>query len=65
MKKIWVKKVGSFRAAKDFDQNYYLSMNSEERLETMQFLREQISKMKKEESNAGGKGLRRIIRIVQ
>ncbi len=47
MKKIWVNKVDSFDAAQEFDDDYYLSMSSKERLETVQFLREIFFKMKK------------------
>jgi hypothetical protein len=61
MKKIWVNKVDTFEEAKRFDENYYLSMTSKERLDTMQFLREIYFKMK----NEGRKGLRRVIKIIQ
>jgi len=44
---IWVSKSDSFNAANEFDDDYYLSMSREERLETLQFLREIYFKVKK------------------
>ncbi|MCK4352149.1 hypothetical protein KAW65_01950 [candidate division WOR-3 bacterium] len=61
MKKIWIHKANTWEEAKKFDENYYLSMSSKERLETMQFLRETYFKMK----NESRKGLRRVIKIIQ
>ena len=65
MKKIWVKKVDTFEAANRFDAHYYLSMGSKKRLETMQLLREIYFKMKGGEKDESGKGLRRVVKIVQ
>ena len=65
MKKIWVNKVDSFDAAQEFDDDYYLSMNSKERLETVQFLREIYFKMKKGLDNEDRKRLRRVIKIIE
>lgn len=64
-KKIWINKANSFKAAREFDDNYYLSMTSKEGLEAMQFLREMHFKMKKGLKNEGRKRLRRIIRITE
>lgn len=65
-KKIWIKKSNSFKAARRFDMEYYLSMSPDERLETMQFLRETAFKLK---SGLGyekdRKGLRRVIKTIQ
>ena len=59
-------KAKSFKAANEFDIQYYLSMSSRERLETMQLLRETFLKMTPGARNAKGrKGLRRVITIVQ
>jgi hypothetical protein len=64
-KKIWVNKSDSFEAAQDFDFDYYLSMSSKERLETVQFLRESYLKAKKGSKHEGRKRLRRIIKVIQ
>jgi len=64
MKKIWVNKASSFKAAERFDDDYYLAMPSSKRLETVQILREMYFKMKRFK-NAGRKRLRRIIKIIQ
>ena len=64
MKKIWVNKADSLKQAERFDRAYYQSMSASERLEIVQFLREnfKIKKGKKDESR---EGLRRVIRIIQ
>ncbi|ODS37587.1 hypothetical protein BEH94_10205 [Candidatus Altiarchaeales archaeon WOR_SM1_SCG] len=64
MKKFWVHKADSFKEAEEFDGKYYSAMSGEERLETMQFLREIYYKIKGVE-NESRKGLRRVIRVVQ
>jgi hypothetical protein len=43
---IWVKKSQSFPEAQSLDARYYLNMSAEERLEIVQFLREQYLKLK-------------------
>ena len=65
MKKIWVNKVSSFTDAEKFDDDYYLAMSSSERLDTVQFLREMHSKLKKGLRNESRKGLRRVIKVIQ
>ncbi|OGL42210.1 MAG: hypothetical protein A3C43_03525 [Candidatus Schekmanbacteria bacterium RIFCSPHIGHO2_02_FULL_38_11] len=65
MKRIWINKSSSFKAANQFDINYYLSMSSLERLETMQFLREIAFKIKNLKYGKNRKGLRRVIKIIQ
>ena len=40
MKKVWIHRSNSFKEADSFDEKYYSDMNSAERLETVQFLRE-------------------------
>lgn len=69
MKKIWVNKAKSFKEAEEFDRKYYTSMTGEERLETMQFLREIylkfFLKIKKGSKDESRKGLRRTIKILQ
>lgn len=65
MKKIWVNKANSFKAAERFDNDYYLKMTSSERLETVQFLREEYFKIKKGLRNEDRKRLRRVFRIIE
>jgi len=65
MQKIWMKKANSFYEAQKQDQDYYLKMSPEERLEIVQFLREQYLKFGRVDINEIGKGLRRIITVVQ
>jgi DNA polymerase III delta subunit len=62
---IWVNKSDSFDAANEFDDDYYLSMSREERLETLQFLREIYFKIKKGSEDESRKGLRRVIKIIE
>ena len=64
MKEFWVHKADSFKEAEEFDRKYYSEMSGEERLETMQFLREIHYKIKGVE-NESRKGLRRSIKVVQ
>jgi len=63
--KIWIKKPCSFSEARDQDLEYYFNMSTEERLEIMQFLREQYFKLKGTGPDESEKGLRRIARVVQ
>ena len=63
-KKIWVNVAKSFKEAEEFDKRYYMAMSGEERLDTMQLLREMHYKIKGVK-NAGGKRLRRVVRIIQ
>ena len=65
MKKIWVRKAKSFSEAQEQDLDYYLNMSTQERLETVQFLREQYPKFARVKLNESGKRLRRTVRIVQ
>jgi hypothetical protein len=63
--KIWVKKTGSFSEAQDNDLQYYLNTTPQERIETVQFLREQYFKLNGIMSYESGKGLRRTAKVVQ
>jgi hypothetical protein len=63
--KIWVKKTGSFSEAQDNDLQYYMNMSPQERIETVQFLREQYFKFNGMNLHEGGKGLRRTVKVVQ
>ncbi len=66
MKKIWVKKMKSFKEANEFNDEYYKRMTPIERLEIIQILREEYSKFsKKGMENGTSKGLRRVVRIIK
>jgi len=65
MKKIWLRKAKSFSEAQEQDIDYYLKMSPQERLETVQFLREQYPKFARVKLNESRKRLRRTVRIVQ
>jgi len=41
MKKIWINRAKSFEEAQEFDNEYYSSFSSAERVESVQFLREE------------------------
>ena len=64
MKKIWVKKFKSFEEAEEADKKYYANMSPEERLATMQFIRESYFKMVGIKHD-GRKRLRRVFKIVK
>jgi hypothetical protein len=64
-KKIWINKSDSPGAAQEFDFEYYLSMSSEERLETVQLLREEYYKIKKGSKHESRERLRRDIKVIQ
>ncbi|TES93385.1 MAG: hypothetical protein E3J87_02375 [Candidatus Cloacimonadota bacterium] len=64
MKKIWINKTNSFKEAEQFDENYYLSMSREQRVEIVQFLREQYLKIRSGQSESR-KGLRRFIKVIK
>jgi hypothetical protein len=64
-KRMWVRISDSFEEAQAFDRNYYLSMSQEERLDTVQILRESAAKLGKGKKFEGRKRLRRVIRIIQ
>lgn len=63
--KIWIKKINSFSRAHTDDLNYYFDMSCQERLEIVQFLREQHQKINGMNTHESGKGLRRTVRIIQ
>jgi len=64
-KKTWINKSDSPEAGQEFDFEYYLSMSSEERLETVQFLREEYFKVKKGSRHESRERLRRDIKVIQ
>ncbi|MCX7793147.1 MAG: hypothetical protein N2257_01890 [Thermodesulfovibrionales bacterium] len=61
--KIWIKRFNSFKDASEADINYHLNMTPEERLETMEYLREVFYKLKG--YGKGREGLRRVFKIVK
>ena len=63
--KIWMNKSKSFMEAREFDDAYYLAQSPQERLETVQFLREEYEKIKKRKNYECGKGLRRVLRLIK
>jgi hypothetical protein len=65
MVRIWVRTLESFQEDRDRDLNDYLKMGSVERLEILQFLREQYCKFGGAEKGEGRERLRRTVRIVQ
>ena len=65
MKKMWIHKTGSFKKAKDFDEEYYFNMSNAERMNMVQLLREQYFKLKGRLKDEGRKGLRRSVKIIQ
>jgi len=65
MKKIWVNRARSFEEARDFDNAYYLSLSSTERVESVQILREQYFKAHGLKYREDGKRLRRVFKIIK
>jgi len=65
MKKIWVNRARSFEEAQDFDNAYYLSLSSTERVESVQILREQYFRLNGLEYSEDGKRLRRVFRVIK
>jgi hypothetical protein len=63
--KIWVNKPYSFKEAQEFDDSYYLSMTPTERLETVQFLREEYGKLSKDRGYTGGRRLEKVIKLIK
>jgi hypothetical protein len=65
MKKNWVNRAKSFEEARDFDKAYYLRLSSTERVENVQFLREEYFKSHELKQCEDGKRLRRVFRIIK
>ena len=66
MKKIWVNKADSFSDAEQFEESYYSEMLPSEKLDTIQWLREEYFRSQKMEiSNEGGRRLRRVFKIIK
>ena len=65
MKKIWIRRVDSFKKAEDFEKKYYSAMSPSERLSVVQLLREMYFKIKGKPIHESRKRLRRSIKIIQ
>lgn len=63
MKKNWIKIAGSFKEANQNDFDYYSRQSKEERLNDIQFCREQYFLLKGKNENR--KGLRRVYKIIK
>lgn len=63
--KIWVNKTNSYKEAQEFDDSYYLSFTPTERLETVQFLREEYWKLNKDIKHESRKRLRRFLKLIK
>ncbi len=61
--KIWIKKFNSFKEAREEELEYYFNMTPEERLETVEYLKEVFYKLKGH--GKGREGLRRVFNIIQ
>lgn len=65
MQKIWMRKSSSFQEAKDFDDLYYLSLTPSERLDIVQFLREEYEKFDTVQHDESRKRLRRVFSLIK
>ena len=65
MKKVWVNRARSFEAAQEFDQAYYLRLSGAERVESVQYLREEYFKSHGLILREDGKRLRRVLRVIK
>ena len=65
MKKIWINKARSFKEAQRFDNAYYSNLSSAERVESVQFLREEYFKSYGLKLSENGKRLRRVFSIIK
>jgi predicted nucleotidyltransferase len=63
-RKIWIKKSHSYAEAQEFDDAYYLSLSASERLEAVQFLREEYGRLSKGKKHESGKNLRRVLGLL-
>jgi hypothetical protein len=65
MKRIWINKAGSFEDAQNFDTAYYSHLSSAERVETVQFLREEYFKSNGLKFREDRKRLRRVFKVIK
>ena len=64
-RQIWFRKCSSFEEADKADLDYYMQMPPEEKLNTLQLLRESYPLTNRDNKNENRKGLRRSVKIVQ
>jgi len=66
MAQIWIRRAKNVEEAAAFEREYYAAMTPEERLDTMQRLREAYFKLNKDTvGHAGRTGLRRHVEILK
>jgi hypothetical protein len=66
MNKIWVNKADSFSAVEEFEESYYSEMLPSERLDTLQWMREEYFRSQKMSlGDESGKRLRRVFKIIK
>ena len=63
IKKIWIHRARSFKEAEEFDHSYYRAMSWQEKLDTVQFLREIYYKIKRNLSREKKKILAKRIKL--
>ena len=63
IKKIWIHRARSFKEAEEFDHSYYRAMSWQEKLDTVQFLRELYYKIKMNLSREKKKILAKRIKL--
>lgn len=63
--RVWVHKARSFEAAQKFERSYYQGLTGDERVETMQFLRERHFESTGFLDRENRKRLRRVLRVVK
>ena len=63
IKKIWIHRARSFKEAEEFDHSYYRAMSWQEKLDTVQFLRELYYKIKRNLSREKKKILAKRIKL--
>jgi hypothetical protein len=61
----WVNKAGSFEDANKFEAEYYKRFSREERVETVQLLRETHFKFAGLKLRGNGKRLRRVLSVIK
>lgn len=65
-RKVWVHKTNSWKEANEFETRYYSAMSRQERLDTMQLLREMAQRFGKGRPHGHHrKGLRRVVTVLQ
>jgi hypothetical protein len=65
VERIWVNKAKTFEEAAAFDRDYYQRLSPEERLDTVQMLREMHFDQSGMTIGEDGKRLRRVLGVVQ